>query len=272
MPERLRKVVLYFILPLTVIFISGKTALSKPQSRSEIIIIGTVHNPTPNFTAEKLNEILKKVNPDLILAELDSSFFDDRFNLLEQYRNASMETGVISAYRAKFSLNLRPYDIEGRNKFYQEQNYFSTELNLYRTLNKLYKSGRLLPEAKLYYEAQIAMAAIRDACLSQTPEIINSTVCDVAVEKKQFYGFKGMKKIIAQTADLKEFEQFSELADNFWIKRNDAMVENIINRITELKPERAVVLCGFEHRYYLRKKLIGRSNEENFIIREYRDY
>jgi tRNA U34 2-thiouridine synthase MnmA/TrmU len=36
--------------------------------------------------------------------------------------------------------------------------------------------------------------------------------------------------------------------------------------------EQAVVLCGYEHRYYLRKRLAEQAPKENFILKEFSNY
>jgi hypothetical protein len=47
---------------------------------------------------------------------------------------------------------------------------------------------------------------------------------------------------------------------------------DIVALSKELRPRRAVVLSGYEHRYYLRRQLAERAAAEGFVLREYRDY
>jgi hypothetical protein len=242
------------------------------NNRTEIVVVGTVHSPTAKFTEATLVAILRKVNPDLILLELDPSFFDSSFALPEKYQNIAMETKAVIAYGKTAVLRLRPFDIEGRNKFYQEHDYFKRELNLNQEISRMYGAGQLPVEAKLLFEGLMALAAIRDSCGSERPEVINSSACDTAIEKKQDYAFKGMGKIVELTPALKEFKPFWSLADDFWARRNDAMVRNIARYSKDLQAKRVVVLCGYEHRYYLRSSLNQQAPKEGFIVKEYWDY
>jgi pheromone shutdown protein TraB len=240
-------------------------------NRTEIVIVGTVHSPTTKFTEETLVTILRRVNPDLIMLELDPSFFDSSFALPEKYQNIAMETKAVAAYGKTASVKMRPFDIEGRNKFYQEHDYFKRELSLNQEIGRMYGGGQLSPEAKLIFEGLRALAAVRDSCGAERPEVINSSACDTAIEKKQDYAFKGIGKIVELTPALKEFKPFWSLADEFWGRRNEAMVRNIIKYSKELQAKRVVVLCGYEHRYYLRNRLIEQAPKEGFVVKEYLD-
>lgn len=246
---------------------------NKSESQTEIVVISTVHNDTNYFKTETLVDILKKVNPDLILLEFDSSFFDSSFALLEKYQTISLESrAAATVMRQSSKIKVRPYDIEGRNKFYAEHNYFKSEAEFYGELSRLNDNNELSSEAKLLFEALISLSAIRDSCGAERPEVINSLACDTALEKKQDYSFKGIKRIIELTPALKKFDAFASLADDFWIRRNEEMVKNIIRYSKEFQGQRIVVLCGFEHRYYLRKRLKEQAAKEGFVLREYRDY
>jgi hypothetical protein len=118
----------------------------------------------------------------------------------------------------------------------------------------------------------LALAAVRDSCGAERPEVINSRACDAAVERKQHYAFKGFAQIIGLTPDLKEFQPFWDAADDFWTRRNEEMVRNVVRHSKELRAKRVAVLCGFEHRYYLRKRLAEQAKGEGFVLREYWSY
>src|ERR1044071_3671926 len=116
------------------------------------------------------------------------------------------------------------------------------------------------------------LSAVRDACGADAPEVFNSLVCDTAIEKKQYYAFKGFQRIIELTPALKDMSAFATLADDFWVRRNNAMVSNILKYLRELRPQRVVVLAGFEHRYYLTRELTAQTAREGFFVRSYQEY
>ena len=236
---------------------------------SEVVIIGTVHAPTSNFTQSMLVEILKGVNPDLLLLEFDSSFFDNSFSLLEKYQDLTLESQSAIAVRKMTGVKLRPYDIEGRNNFYMETDYFNREMRLNQDISRLHASNQLAAEAKLLFEALLSWAQVRDAFGAERPEVINSLACDKAIEKKQIYAFKGIAQIIELTPALKDHKAFWSSADQFWLRRNEAMCKNIIQQAKDFAGKKIVVLCGYEHRYYLRQRLLEQAAIENLVVREY---
>jgi hypothetical protein len=130
----------------------------------------------------------------------------------------------------------------------------------------------LSAEARLLFETLLSLSAIRDSCGAERPEVINSSACDTAVQKKQYYSFKVIKRMIELTPALKEFDAFGSLADDFWVRRNEEMIRNIVRYSKEFRGKRIVVLCGYEHRYYLGEKLKGQEPKENFVLREYWNY
>jgi hypothetical protein len=244
----------------------------KSEHQTEVIVISTVHNDTAYFKAETLVDILKMVNPELLLLEFDPSFFDSSFALLEKYQAISLESIAATTLQKASKVKVRPYDIEGRNQFYAEHNYFKLEGELNRELNRLYGNDGLSPEAKSLFEALLALSAIRDSFGAERPEVLNSSACDTAIEKKQYYSFKGIKRIIELTPALKAFDVFAGLADDFWVRRNEEMIKNIIRYSKEFQGKRIVVLCGYEHHYYLKKRLKEQESKENFVVREYGNY
>jgi len=172
---------------LVIPFIALSLHPSPPLRETDVVVIGTVHSQTANFTVETLIQVLDRVKPYLILFEADSSFVDESLRLKEHYRKMTLEASAVTAFQAKTKVPLRPYDIEGRNKFYQETNYFQLQRDLSQMLGRLNQSGQLTDEARCLLEVLIAFDSIRDALQQDKAEVINSPACDAVIEKKQQY-------------------------------------------------------------------------------------
>ena len=240
-----------------------------PSPPSEVVILATVHAPTRYYPEARLAEILARAKPDLVLLELDPSFFDAQGNLKKEWESVSLETKVAVAYAKGTGARLRPYDIEGRNAFFQENDYFTKERKLDQEVRRLHDAGQLSPEADQLFQGLLALSAVRDACGGEGPEVLNSAPCDTAIEKKHVYGFQGLRKIVALTPALKGMAPFASLADAFWVRRNAAMVSNVVRLTKELRPRRALVLAGFEHRGILRQQLVEQAAKDGFVLREF---
>jgi hypothetical protein len=100
------------------------------------------------------------------------------------------------------------------------------------------------------------------------PVVFNSEACDKAMESKQYYRGEGLARIVALTPSLAKFSEFCKFKHDLWITRNNAMVDHIITRIKEFHPKTVLVICGFEHRYYLRNGLRGKCFKEAILMKD----
>ena len=249
---------------------AAATLVSQPArcqgSKPELVVIGTVHNETPKFREDTLGAILARLRPDVILLEFDPTFFDSTGALKANYRNLTVESRAATKYANGARVTIRPYDIDGRNRFYQENDYFAREIRLNQDISRLHAAQELGVEARSIFDSLLTFAAARDTCAAGTIDVMNSAACDSTVLKKAHYAFKGFARIVSLTPTLATHASFCALADRFWTQRNDAMVANIVRHVAEPGVRRVVVLAGFEHRYYLRRELAHRAASSGFTL------
>lgn len=242
-------------------------ALKSPVT--EIAIIGTIHNPSEKYSIDILVDIFRKVNPQVILCELDSSFFTSSFELLEACRKSQEGQAVTKFQSICPKIIIRPYDIEGRNKFYEQHNYFKLEEEFNNKMDDLYTGNKLDEKSDLVWQVIGDFTELEMIYIKDSPEVINSAVFDSLIKKRHFYMFNGQKKLVEINSELHPYKDYVNLDNDFWIKRNDAMVSNIIHFSKEFAGKKIVVICGCEHRYYLRGKLLEKQKDNNFVLREY---
>lgn len=238
--------------------------------KSEIVIIGTVHQPTAAYTSESLLDILRRVKPDVILMEKDSSFFTNEFKLRE-FKSDSMEPRVIRAYLKETDVPLRPFDIEGRNDFYRRTNYFEQEKALFAEISKMYKANKLNGDAKALWEALKLSMDDSNRWQAKDSEKINSYAYDSSVNAKHWNLDQGILELIRLTPELANFYEFQGQSAAFEMKRNDAMVQNIRRWSREFQGRRLVVIVGCEHRHYLRSHL-GPDEPITYVLKEYWEF
>ena len=236
---------------------------------TEIIIVGTVHKETKAFASKDLLAILKAVHPEVILCERDSSFFtrDFKFNHLF----GGLEETAICEYLKTEQALLRPYDIEGRNQFYRDHDTFNLEEAFSKELQTLARSGKLDPVVKETLKIVYASFQKRDAFGLADPRHINSFDCDSVLAEKWFAMDQGYTEIIKRTPELKRYDGFHHVNRAFELERNNTMVRNIVNHAEAFQGKRIVVICGFEHRHFLRIHLSFIENP-SFRLNEYWDY
>ena len=260
------------IIRFVVLMLSTIPALSSTIDSTTIVIVGTVHAKTDKFTYQALYDILERIKPDLILCELDSSFFTPSMSIKPEFIRISLENMVVADYQNAYNTMIRPYDIEGRNKIYSEHNYFERQKEFSKALSQADKDNQIQGESAILLDVIDRFDQIGQAFGSESPVVINSGPCFVAMEAKQFYANDGLVKIVNSVPVLKEFTEFVTFKRDFWITRNEAMTDNILKWSKLLHPGTIIVLCGFEHSYYIRNALNKQNLYDTFKLREYWTY
>ena len=236
---------------------------------AEVIVIGTLHKPSAKFTNDDLLRVLKQVDPSVILYELDSTFIDSR-GQLRPY--GTVEADAVNRFRMISPVQVLPYDIEGRNQIYEAFHYFEIQREFESTANQLYRQDLLVPEAKSLYKQVIADRWVRDALGQGKLELFNSANCDAALQRKHDQWDAGAKRIVELTPELARFREYVAFESEFWELRNRTMVRNILRHARQFPGERIVVLCGFEHRYFLVRELKAAQSKGTSSLREFWTY
>ena len=89
-------------------------SLCRVQGQTEVCLVGTKHNPCTYFNSDSVYAILLRVQPDVVLMELDSTFFDKNFRFdLEKYPDLLSTNENIGAhrYQQERGVDLRPFEI-----------------------------------------------------------------------------------------------------------------------------------------------------------------
>lgn len=237
-------------------------------AQTNIYLIGTMHRETSYINADSLYNIFLDIKPDVILVELDSAFFTTDFKLnQERYPDilSTNENMAIHRYRTEFGVNLRPYEIEGRNVFYQENNFFENEQKMFSEIVSLYTSGKLDARNRDDYELIIMCLSIQDEIQYASLREFNSDAATRWTMLKQRIFYDKMISIARTTPELNHWIVFAQLRKDFWAKRNKAMTANILQFANEFQGKSIIVLTGMEHKHYLKRFL----SEKNIVVKEY---
>ena len=121
-------------------------SLCRMQGQTEGCRVGTKHNPCTYFNSDSVYAILLRVQPDVVLMELDSTFFDKNFHFdLEKYPDllSTNENIGTHRYQQEQGVDLRPFEITGRNEWYREHRYFERQDSMWRDALSLYRADKL---------------------------------------------------------------------------------------------------------------------------------
>ncbi|MDN3667527.1 hypothetical protein ACFFU1_10070 [Algibacter miyuki] len=252
----------------------------KTEKTTEIIVIGTLHKPEPNFNSEILFNIIENIQPDFILEELDSSFFTSDF----RHKNVSNSNERMASekYIKKYpTTKLRPYEFEGRNQYRINNGSRPTDGLTTKLIDSLNNVGLLSDtEAEIHnkYKALLEPLII---LASKSPENFNNITTDSICAKRQYYQYKMLTKITNKRDEFAtrfhtkpngekiSYRDGYQLADDFWDLRNQTMAKNIMQISEQNQGKKIVVLCGFMHRYYILSELRKLTEGKNIVLKEF---
>jgi len=239
--------------------------------KTELYIIGTIHNPTDIINSDTLFNILKKIKPDLILVELDSSFFTKDFNfdtikypdLLSTNENIS-----INKYKQFYKTDVRPFDITGRNDFYRKYNFFTTQSKMYSAISKLYDNGKLDSSCAADFELISFTLDLTNKVKYRSLSELNSDVSIKLTKIRQKILYDKTISIVKRTKSLNNWIDFAELQKKFWVRRNNKMAANIEYFASEKSYKKIVVFTGVNHLYFILELLKEKQNK-NYVIKDF---
>ncbi len=238
--------------------------------QSEVWLIGTAHKETNYINPDTLLNIFDKIKPDVVLLELEEKHFTKGFNFdvskypLKDYL-VNNENIAGYKYQKQRGIQLRPFDINGRHEFYEKENYYKRENEMFGDMLKLYKNNTVFESCKVDFEILLSALNSYESLKFSSLREANSEITMKFLALKTKIDFELILSITRQNKELSKWVEFAELRKNYWDKRNNGMVENIIKYANEFKGKKVVVLVGNDHKYALNEKL----KQKNVDVREY---
>ncbi|WP_186757962.1 hypothetical protein [Echinicola salinicaeni] len=252
------------------------------NKKTELVLLGTVHETVHNFNADSLYNILTKIKPDLILFEVDSSFFTQEFEFKKTWD--SNENIATVRYMNNFEVDVRPYEFTGRNEYRIKIGSRPTDSKAYEMLDSLYRNNQLDEPNKNIYQTFQAVNDSLNALAYLGVRAFNNPKTDQIAQKRQEYQYKQLLSIMAKYPIFSNTDYFKDDGDSisyfegykraseFWDLRNHTMSKNILHFIKTQDYKKIVVLNGFFHRYYLNALIKPMQDELNFTIKEFYEY
>ena len=233
-----------------------------------ITIIGSVHEATKNYTADDLYQKLCEIKPDIILFEFPMEWEKDlqaRINYGVKTKN--VESIAFEKFAATHDVIVKPYDIEGRNSYYMKTKYFEKEEQLSKAYDTYFKSSNPNPAAVAYKKLLRKNGRIQREWDKKSLSEINSPACDIVTEAYINISHTAFLAVLELVPELTPYKAGHQRMQNYEVKRNKAMVKNILDYNRQYDNKSIVVLCGYYHRYALIKLLQGKQAKEGFVLR-----
>jgi hypothetical protein len=258
-------------------------ALSQDTSKTQVYIIGVVHEHKKFRNADSLLIILNNIKPDLILCEEDTLtwMFDSNYSLYkpkgweDEKRKLRFKKSLPPEYKATYlyarknpSLLVHPFDMTIANR--KEYMEFLIAKKWHQSLKKAYKKGTLNNELDSayhnYFKCFKQYYILSKLTYSQLnrPSLVDSFRNIMRTEDSLIQLL--LEKVDVSPSYKDWFQRIARLDR----ERDSVMVKNILYFIERTKARKVVVLTGFLHKPFL---LDGLSTEtDKLVLVEYFDY
>ena len=239
-------------------------SLCRVQGQTEVCLVGTKHEPCAYFNSDSVYAILLRVQPDVVLMELDSSFFDKNFRFdLEKYPDLLSTNETIGAhrYQQERGVDLRPFEITGRNEWYREHRYFERQDSMWRDAMSLYRAEEdmeLILQVMNYNDMKFA-----------SPRDMNSSMTMGYLSLREYILYQKLVSIVETEEMLNHWRGFVRLWSSRWYERNEVMAANIRQMAEAYSGKRLLVLVGLEHKPGLLKLL---KEYDELVLKEYWEF
>jgi hypothetical protein len=247
-------------------------------NKTEIYVIGTVHEKSKILDPDKLFKILDEIKPDILLQENDSEQIKTYF---DEIRPNSNEQSATILYLKKYpkTLNL-PFEFEGRNKYRVNHGMVPTDNLTINVLDSLYNKDLLNVEDKKIYKSYIEANGRLKDYFHKDFKTLNSTNFDSINKIRQHIQHKELPRItsnneylinkfvVKPNGEKVSYSDGYQLWCNFWDLRNNSMAINIIKHSNNHQGKRIVVLTGVQHKYYI-KELLKKYYDGSYKVLDY---
>lgn len=239
---------------------------------TDLCIIGTIHDSTEMINPTVLYDILEQVQPDVILCELESHFFTDSTYNISEYPDLLSTNENIATYRfqQKHNIDLRPYEMEGRNEYYRTTSYFDKEQSVFTAIMNAYNNKTLSEESSLEWDRFLKLVPQLDVLNSSTLEDINSELYMGYSEAKNMIRYNTCISITKR--DMPDYYNTAKELKKVWNTRNNTMRSNILSWCKKYKGKTIVVLTGQQHKYYLQNSIRQKADVYELDIKEFWEF
>ena len=168
--------------------------LSCDKQKTEVILLGTVHSPIENFNEDSLFNILIQIKPDVILYEVDSSFFTSDFEFEKEL--SSNEYNATVKYQKEIGIILRPYDFTGRNEHRKRIGSRPADSKTLQDLDSLYKNQLLSKSQNKIYREYLSINKDLAELVYLGAKTYNSSSTDSIAKIRQEYQYRKLLEIV----------------------------------------------------------------------------
>jgi len=237
-----------------------------------LCIVGTEHDSSAFINSAKIYDVIKRIAPDVILYEFEEDGFTGNTFNLQKYPGflCTNESKACYRYQKEYGIDIRPYDIEGRNKHYRDTKFDENSEKLVKMITTAYEGKTLSAESAREWKRHLKVVPLLDIATGYTLEDINTSLFVRISEAKNNLTFNAL--IYITQRDFPDWVDIVTEWQDFWDKRNRVMTEKILNNCKNYPGKKILVLTGQEHKSQLLKYLEPHIVTNNIILREFHEF
>lgn len=236
--------------------------------KNKLYIVGTMHNQANNLVEADLYQLLCEIRPDIILFE----FPIEAENEMMQWLDATIEAGcglearVLKRYMEDHPLILKPYDIMGRNNYYENHRFPFIEQDREIVLADLLQRHDVSPLTKSLNEMNGALDQMFWGDLDKLSlKEINNSDSDRRVKHQIALSLAINRALMGLTPELMPYIDIFERWENYELRRERSMARNILAYNDQYSDSKIVVICGFFHRFAI-IELLKKAKKHEFSL------
>ncbi len=227
-------------------------------SPNRVIIIGTKHNGNKMLTVKSMYNAINRINPDLILMELDSTIITNcSINKVWGAQTAEwlgiwknpIEYRAVRKYQKKNKqVCISPFDVFIPNRKTYIAYHQAMEKSHQETLSKVYQQGLMnnseSAEYEKYSEINNAFMQLLDSSLIQmNRSTLTDTIENILYKEKHF-----IRRLTLQNPALQPFGNWYNAQLDFWDERSAAMNKKIWDQLNANSNKTIVIITGLLHK------------------------
>lgn len=237
------------------------------SSKQQVLLVGAVHEPTAEVNTDTIYKLLTRFKPDLILIELDSTFFNPDFTFKNLFDGNEITASV--RYKMNFPKSqIRPIEFTGREEYRTSIGVFPEITPEFgNIMQSLASENQLTPRHQRIISRLFHYDKIVNDLKSASLRVLNSKKADTSVDSLNYYKYASLKEISetypqftrtmvdskGDTVSVRE--NFARYVHFEAYQRNEAMSRNSITYIRNNPGKRIVILVGSAHRPYILREL-----------------
>lgn len=265
------------------IFVIGQHLKNEDSTKTQIYIIGVTHTENQFRNSDSLLNILKQINPDLVLSEHDtlSGYFKSDYTLVQPPkwykvarklnigRKMPPEMDLLYKYQElNKSVFIYPFDmaIVNRKKYVAIQK--EKENQWVSALNYASSNGKIPDSILSYHKKYIGFnnwffEISKLGYFSMNRQVVTDSIRQMMKFEKEYF-----PKLFEYVKPLAEYKELHTENTNDWLLRNETMTKNIVRFIEFTNAKKVVILTGLLHKYILTDLLNSYNTEGKYELVE----